>query len=486
MSSFSSQSGAYQSEVSELPPHQRWLSQLKDVLDASSGGQELLEEKKSGDTMESVTCEQEEQDFILGCRADERQHCPDPHQNNHVQRLQVPEPCSQSSPNGTHRSSDQASASRKNVDDPSRNESKKSTVLRGDSDSSEGPLPDDTGDEDLREELRMAENERRVIEGEMEWKEVQWKTQLETLEINHWTALAELKSSKQSEASKMRRDFEDEIVQLRAALEKSKQAALKVPKIKEPESWPNLAASLANSAKSDSSAAPEMTPESSPGLLAGLVHRLRCPGRRFGFAKAEKTSNPGDVGSDSGGGAQHCQAVSWEIVRRMPGVTALLCSLPDLVVQQATPEACKIWGSANLHGELLLRLVTSPTRGAALQKALNDNPPVEEVPGFCIKDCRCMELRNNNGQNFDASITAIRLPPEPGLQKAAIGIVIIDVFDANLCRKQDSEMDCRLDPDGRSMVSASDVSVTPSDSISCIHTHQKNRHGGSYARRGSR
>jgi len=189
-----------------------------------------------------------------------------------------------------------------------------------------------------------------------------------------------------------------------------------------------------------------------------LINRFFCPARSRG------------TNVDGYGTPVHCQSICWDVLSTVPEVVAVLCSLPDLRIMEATTKACKMWGSSKLHGELLLSLVNSPSRGASLQKCLNDVPASAAIPGFCIKDLQCMEMRTKFGGGFDASITIVRLPPEPQLNKEPAGIVIIvPLSRVHLSGREDAHSMPR-DRSGRADAHsmASSVSISPSDSVSCI------------------
>merc|ERR1719313_909050 len=129
MSHVSSQSGAYSEQFTEREPlHQKWLSGL--VTNGSGYAQEQLQEGSL---------------------------------NNVVQ--DKPE----------------EGASESTVEQRQRSNS--ANWLAREEDNGDGRYQHcSSGDEALREELRLAENDHMMLESQMQWKEVQWKTQLETLE----------------------------------------------------------------------------------------------------------------------------------------------------------------------------------------------------------------------------------------------------------------------------------------------------------------
>jgi len=150
-----------------------------------------------------------------------------------------------------------------------------------------------------------------------------------------------------------------------------------------------------------------------------LINRFFCPARSHG------------TNVDGYGAPVHCQSICWDVLSTVPEVVAVLCSLPDMRIMEASTKACKMWGSSKLHGELLLSLVNSPPRGAALQKSLNDVPASAAIPGFCIKDLQCMEMKTKHGGGLDASITIVRLPPEPKLNISTFDEAVAFFNDAS-------------------------------------------------------
>jgi hypothetical protein len=74
-------------------------------------------------------------------------------------------------------------------------------------------------------------------------------------------------------------------------------------------------------------------------------------------------------------GAPCAQDMCWQILMHMEGVTALLCKAEDFTINEASTEACRIWGSGALYGESVLNLLNGSARAPWLAKALRANSP---------------------------------------------------------------------------------------------------------------
>merc|ERR1719323_1449222 len=137
------------------------------------------------------------------------------------------------------------------------------------------------------------------------------------------------------------------------------------------------------------------------------------------------------------GGARYCQEICWRVLNAMQGVTALLCSVRDLQIFDASKSAHMTWGSSLLHGQSILTLVNGPSRAAWLRKAFQVHQQIaemeqKETPGFVVRDLGCEEFTNKQGQVFDSSVITAHLPSEPSRGKAAAWLVIIEPQNENV------------------------------------------------------
>lgn len=297
--------------------------------------------------------------------------------------------------------------------------------------------------EDLKQQLRSSTEERNVITNSLEWKEVQWKSKVENMEMNHSAAIADLRRRHESEVKELTLRLEGELTEVRQRLEDAQEKSKQEEKVREP---------------------------AVQAVAPSWLTRLRCPTR--GLPGAVSTS------SDS---AAYCQDVCWRILNTMQGITALLCSIRDYKILQATRTACMTWGSAALHGQSVLTLVNGPARAAWLRKAFQMHQSIadtqnEGVPGFVVRDLGCEEFTSKTGQTFDSSVITAHLPAEPGCNKEAALLVIIEP-QANQRGTPSAAPSAvpqqpvgRVEPRGGNQSSAhSEVStVDPSDSASNI------------------
>jgi len=255
--------------------------------------------------------------------------------------------------------------------------------------------------EDLRQQLRGSVEERNVLANSLEWKEVQWKSKVENLEMQQTAEIADIKRQGEKEKEAAVR-LEAELAEVRQQLEEVQAAA-------------RAQAELVKA-----------QPPASPALATGSwLAVLRCPVRNL----------PGGQTPSSADGVAYCQDVCWRILNSIQGITALICTLRDYKVVEATRTACMTWGSAALFGQSVLTLVNGPSRAAWLRKAFQMHQNIadtqnEGVPGFVVRDLGCEEFTTKTGQVFDSSVITAHLPAEPRCGKDAALLVIIEPQDS--------------------------------------------------------
>jgi len=296
--------------------------------------------------------------------------------------------------------------------------------------------------EELRQQIRGLIEERNVLTNTLEWKEVQWQNKFETMELQQAAELADLKRCKEANL-KEKNKLEAENAELRSQME------------------------VLQKEKQQLEAATKAQPPPPPQSLApAWLQRLRCPVREVG-------SGP----PPSPGEAAHCQDICWRILNTMQGVTALLCSVRDFVILEASKTACMTWGSSALHGQSVLTLVNGPSRAAWLRRAFQLHQDVAEgsttQPGFVVRDIGCEEFTNKSGHVFDSTVITVHLPAEPRCGKTAAWLVIIEPqggSNANPSAVPGPSNSSRVEARrGNQRSSQSEVSsVNPSDSASNI------------------
>jgi len=249
--------------------------------------------------------------------------------------------------------------------------------------------------DELRHQLRNSVEERNVLANSLEWKEVQWKSRVENMEMQQGVEVSELKRRHDTEMKELQRKLEGELADVRQQLTDAQSR----PVVQE-------------------CAVPASA--SSSGPMAWLAN-LRCPVRNL----------PGNL-SGSPDGAAFCQEICWRILNTVQGIIALLCNSGNYMIVEATRAACVTWGSAALQGQSVLTLVNGPSRAAWLRKAFQMHQTIADsssdgngIPGFVVRDLGCEEFTSKTGQAFDSSVITAHLPAEPRFGKQPALLVII-------------------------------------------------------------
>jgi hypothetical protein len=161
---------------------------------------------------------------------------------------------------------------------------------------------------------------------------------------------------------------------------------------------------------------PVPAPEGRPATLLGL---LRCPMR-------------GGAGAD-GLKPVFGQDLTWRVICEITGAVALFCCMRDCIVQQATREANRIWGSALLQGKSLFSLADGPSSEQWLKKAVVGHQRMVDVgqggrgpAGFLVRDIGCEAFTSRSGETFDSSVTVAHFPAEPACGKPPAFLIILE------------------------------------------------------------
>jgi len=99
-----------------------------------------------------------------------------------------------------------------------------------------------------------------------------------------------------------------------------------------------------------------------------------------------------------------CRSTSWEVLSNAPGVVAFMCDMQDLRIQKATKKACKIWGSAVLHGLTLTSL--SKYLDASISMKIPRDGGAKAV------DLGCIPLMTRSSKMDDFALIAVPLPEQ--------------------------------------------------------------------------
>jgi len=236
---------------------------------------------------------------------------------------------------------------------------------------------------ELRERLRSTEQEKNVLVNDFEWKELQWKTQIENAQLE----VDDLKRRLASEASKHQLRIE--------ALEASAKEAL------------------------EEARAPPPSPPPAPAEPALALGWLRCPVRSAGPPRVEQPA--------------FCQETCWKVVTEISGIVALWCSVSEHVIKQASREANRLWGSSMLEGKSVFSLANGPSSASWLKKAFQSHQRIADmgqtdrgIPGFIVRDLGSETFASKNGDPFDASVITAHFAAEPGCGRPGGVLVILE------------------------------------------------------------
>lgn len=106
-----------------------------------------------------------------------------------------------------------------------------------------------------------------------------------------------------------------------------------------------------------------------------------------------------------------CRSTSWEVLSNAPGVVAFMCDMQDLRIQKATKKACKIWGSAVLHGLTLTSLSKSLDASISMKRSLEKIPRDGDAKAV---DLGCIPLMTRSSKMDDFALVAVPLPEQEG------------------------------------------------------------------------
>lgn len=280
------------------------------------------------------------------------------------------------------------------------------------------PATAEQAENDVMWRLRSVEEERNVLRNELECQRVQFQGQLEREQQEHAVHLQKLRDAeamlvKERELNKQLTENTNELQRQLAAARKAHQETLELA---------NATAELAK------------RQESLPSMLSWL----RCPQRD---RPEDRRAGPPDPPGGSGGAlacagapAVECQAVLWQVLSAMRGVTALICSSESLQILDASKKAFSMWGSAALRGSSLFTLVFDQATASWLKMEITaPAAPAFLNPGgssgFWLRELGCVEFRSKLGSAFDSQVICARLPEEPRNARPAAMLVIVEPME---------------------------------------------------------
>lgn len=292
-----------------------------------------------------------------------------------------------------------------------------------------GDADDDARDieiKELRERLRSAQEERNVLVNTAVWKELQWTSQIENLQL---------------ELEETKRRHESDVKRLEFSISAGEVAAREAVEVR-----------------------PRPQDASVAGQDASILGWIRCPMR--------SSRGPGGIRP------AFCQMTCWKVISAMSGVVALWCCMKDHTILESSREANRIWGSAMLQGKSLFSLVSGPSGAAWLKKAFESHQRMaqmehvdEGLPGFIVRDLGCEAFCSKSGDDVDATVIMAHFPAEPSRGRAPALLVILETEEVAATRARGAALS-RQTP-GRTArrtpsSTGSASSVAPSDSASNV------------------
>eukprot|EP00929_Paragymnodinium_shiwhaense_P008441 TRINITY_DN11239_c0_g1_i1.p1 TRINITY_DN11239_c0_g1~~TRINITY_DN11239_c0_g1_i1.p1 ORF type:complete len:1039 (-),score=295.83 TRINITY_DN11239_c0_g1_i1:194-3310(-) len=292
----------------------------------------------------------------------------------------------------------------------------------------------------VRKDLLATVEERNMLTHTLEWKEVQWKTKLETMEMEHAADMAEIKKKHKEQVATLKKQMKEQMAEATRDLQQKLLAA-------------QSSVGKAAAAKA----------EQTQSVWTILAASMRCPTR----------AAVGDTdGGDGSIGAACAQDVTWRVVNSMNAIMAVLCDFPNLAVKDASREASLVFG--NLQGRTLVNMLSGSTRAMWLQKAIRTHQDLaemhggpESVPGFAIHPLGRLQFKEASGRSVDFTVTVSHLPAEPILGKPCMLLVVLEPMpgERQHSSKAQREIGGHQQASSSSVVSAD---VTPSDSVSNV------------------
>lgn len=245
--------------------------------------------------------------------------------------------------------------------------------------------------EEFLDRLQNAEQESNMLQNDLGWKEVHWKTLLENEQQQHEVDRAKLRKLQQALREQKKKTLET-------------QAALKEAEKK------CLATQTARTVKAQ-------TPPPSKPKGGVCSRRSRAAG---GAARL-----PGvNLNMPSP------QQVCWQTINSISCTVALLCSATSLDILDATKSAYVVWGSATIHSSSLLALLSEQRMAAWLQKRLETLVQPSGGGGrFLMQQLPCVAFRDQTGVSFDASFACASFPAEPNQMKPCSMLVIVEALE---------------------------------------------------------
>mmetsp|Transcript_93260 Transcript_93260/g.301651 ORF Transcript_93260/g.301651 Transcript_93260/m.301651 type:complete len:1029 (-) Transcript_93260:164-3250(-) len=253
--------------------------------------------------------------------------------------------------------------------------------------------------------LQTVEEDRNLLRNELECERVNYQAQLDSERQQLQLSQARLREEEAmaEKDRQLKNQVEESLHETQRLLAASRWA------LKEAEDR------LAVQAERALQAAPE-----GPSLLS----LLRCPSRSY--------SSTAHAAAGSGVPVAACQAIVWQIISAMSGVTALMCAQDTLMITEASKKAFTMWGSVALRGSSMCSLAFDQASATWMEDVLTSgkNPGFGAqnlTPGFWLRELGCIEFRSKLGSAFDSSVTCAGLPEEKG--RPASIIVIIEPLE---------------------------------------------------------
>ncbi|CAJ1400971.1 unnamed protein product [Effrenium voratum] len=298
------------------------------------------------------------------------------------------------------------------------------------------PQPE-TSMEFLEQRVKDLQEERNILVGKLEVKEVQYHLQLDDLFRENASKLRD-----------QRIQFEEQIAAIQAKFELRNHLQ-------------GQAFDYINTASSSHPVLGQATPTTTSEDPKGSPRPEDLDARKVLTSGQSGSSTPHtrsvvSAGTDSSAVSESLSGVKsmvWTIIGLLPNVAAMLCTVEALIIQQVTPRVSVLLGGV-LIGKSFFSLVRQSS-AASFRRTMQVNQAMAEgsqcdIPNFLARTLARYELVAPDGKSVDVVISTAHLPGEHKVGERHILLLLVE---------QPSE---RL----RGQYSVASSDVCPSDSVS--------------------
>lgn len=312
--------------------------------------------------------------------------------------------------------------------------------------------------DELRNHLRVATEERNLLQHTLEWKAVDFESKIEEMDRQCKATNMQTQKQYESKVQDMQEGHKSELEKLQKKLELVKAAANASGTNGHP--WQDGRWELRT----------KVVQPQPRGFF------FPCPGRR----PASEPVAAADPGMPGLGGLHFCQEICWRVVSSISDTVSLLCRPHGLVIQQASKAASTFWTSDMLIGRSVLNLLCDVTRAPWLRKAISTNQSLVEqnadtatsIPGFAMHQIGNEIFKTHDSQSVRFRILCIHFPQDPQKSRSVAVLIILEAAQ----REQDARWangrgGGRKKPPSvhlRSSRSVASEDIKPGDSVSNV------------------